>query len=91
MKPVAVKYIDLPAQSRAIRTELLAAVEQVLDSGEFILGPTVERFEHRFAALCGSSYALGVANCTDAIVMAFKALGIGPGAEVITADPGQLD
>jgi len=84
VKRVAVKYIDLPAQARALRAKLLAAVEQVLERGEFILGPAVEQFEQRFAALCGCSYALGVANGTDAIVMAFKALGIGPGAEVIT-------
>jgi len=85
VKRTTVKYIDLPAQSLSIRTELLAAVAQVLESGEFILGCQVERFEKRFADLCGCAHALGVANGTDAIVMAFKALGIGPGDEVITA------
>ncbi|MEN3369770.1 MAG: hypothetical protein V7609_1913 [Verrucomicrobiota bacterium] len=82
---VPVKYIDLPAQSRSLRAELLAAVARVLDSGEFILGSHVERFEKRFAALSDCKHALGVANGTDAIVMAFKALGVGPGDEVITA------
>ena len=85
MNRVPVKYIDLPAQSRSIRAALLAAVAQVLDSGEFILGSHVERFEKRFAELSGCKHALGVANGTDAIVMAFKALGIGPGDEIITA------
>lgn len=84
MKRIAVKYIDLPAQSESIRRDLLTAVEQVLKSGEFILGPEVCRFEDRFAKLCGCAYALGVANGTDAIVMALKALGVGPGDEVIT-------
>jgi dTDP-4-amino-4,6-dideoxygalactose transaminase len=85
VKRIAVKYIDLPAQTGSIHRDLIAAVEQVLKSGEFILGPEVGRFEERFAKLCGCAHALGVANGTDAIVMALKALGVGPGDEVITA------
>lgn len=84
MKRTAVKYIDLPAQTGSIRDDLLAAVEDVFKSGEYILGPEVRRFEERFAQLCGCPFALGVANGTDAIVMALKALGVGPGDEVIT-------
>jgi len=79
-----VKYVNLAAQHRDMRSELLEAVGRVLDKGEFILGECVEQFEQRFASYCGCSYALGVANGTDALVLAFKALGIGPGDEVIT-------
>jgi dTDP-4-amino-4,6-dideoxygalactose transaminase len=79
-----VKYVDLPAQVRPLRSELLAAVAQVLDDGDFILGKSVGEFECRFAGLCKTKYAFGVANGTDALVMALKALGIGAGDEVIT-------
>jgi dTDP-4-amino-4,6-dideoxygalactose transaminase len=79
-----VPYVNLAGQSRALRAELLAAVARVIDDGDFILGKAVGEFECKFAALCGAKYALGVANGTDALVMALKALGIGAGDEVIT-------
>jgi dTDP-3-amino-3,4,6-trideoxy-alpha-D-glucose transaminase len=60
-----------------------AAIERVVASGRFILGPEVERFEVEFAAACGGRFAVGVACGTDAIALALKALGIGPGDEVI--------
>ena len=81
----AVPYIDLGAQHRPIKDEILAAVERVLDHGQFILGDEVAQFEERFAAYCGARYAIGVGNGTDALVLAMKALGVGPGDEVITA------
>lgn len=76
-------YVDIAAQfadNRAVRE----AIEEVLRSGQFVLGPAVERFEADFAALCGVKHALGVANGTDAIFLALKALGVGEGDEVIT-------
>jgi len=57
----------------------------VLDGGRFILGPAVERFEAEFARFCGVPHSVGVASGTDAITIALRALGIGPGDEVITA------
>jgi dTDP-3-amino-3,4,6-trideoxy-alpha-D-glucose transaminase len=62
-----------------------AAVERVLASGWYILGPEVEAFEAEFAAACGASSAVGVGNGTDAIAVILRALGIGPGDEVITS------
>lgn len=62
-----------------------AAIDRVLASGWFILGPEVEAFEAEFAAACGASYAVGVGNGTDAIAVILRALGIGPGDEVITS------
>jgi dTDP-4-amino-4,6-dideoxygalactose transaminase len=79
-----VPYVDLPAQHSLIKNELLEAVSQVLDHGMFILGQEVEEFERQFAELCEVRYAVGVNSGTDALILALKVLGIGPGDEVIT-------
>ena len=79
-----VPYVDLAGQYRAQRDELLAAVEGVLESGWYIGGDAVSRFEASFAELCGATHAVSVANGTDALIITLKALGIGPGDEVIT-------
>jgi dTDP-4-amino-4,6-dideoxygalactose transaminase len=81
---IQVPYVDIAGQHAPLKDELLEAVGRVIDSGHFILGPEVEAFEHAFAALCGARYAVGVGNGTDALVLALRALGIGPGDEVIT-------
>jgi dTDP-3-amino-3,4,6-trideoxy-alpha-D-glucose transaminase len=62
-----------------------AAIDRVIASGWFILGPEVEAFEAEFALACGAEHAVSVANGTDAIALILKALGIGPGDEVITS------
>jgi dTDP-4-amino-4,6-dideoxygalactose transaminase len=79
-----IPLVDLKAQFRALKPEVLAAVERVLDSGEFILGSAVADFEARFAAYCGTSSAVGVNSGTSAIHLALLASGVGPGDEVIT-------
>jgi dTDP-4-amino-4,6-dideoxygalactose transaminase len=79
-----VPYVDLAGQHTAIKDELLRAVSSVLDSGKFILGREVQEFEEKFAHLCGARYALGVNSGTDALILALRSLGIGPGDEVIT-------
>jgi dTDP-4-amino-4,6-dideoxygalactose transaminase len=66
------------------RPDIDHAVRRVLDSGWFILGPEVEHFEAEFAAACGAAHAVGVGTGTDAITLILRALGIGPGDEVIT-------
>lgn len=85
MSAMIVPYVNLPLQHRPLKAALLDAVGRVLDHGQFILGPEVEQFEARFAALCGVRFAIGVNSGTDALILALKALGIGPGDEVITA------
>jgi dTDP-3-amino-3,4,6-trideoxy-alpha-D-glucose transaminase len=60
------------------------AIDRVIARGWFVLGPELERFEEAFAAEMGARHAVGVGNGTDALVLIFRALGIGPGDEVIT-------
>jgi dTDP-4-amino-4,6-dideoxygalactose transaminase len=67
------------------RAAIDAAIRRVVDSGWFILGPEVERFEASFATACGSAHAVGVGTGTDAITLILRGLDIGPGDEVITA------
>jgi dTDP-4-amino-4,6-dideoxygalactose transaminase len=64
--------------------EITAALQRVLDSGWFVLGREVEAFEHEFAEASGVAHAIGTGNGTDALALILKALGIGPGDEVIT-------
>lgn len=81
---VPVPYVDIAGQHRRIKDELLAAVSDVIESGQFILGPAVTAFEAEFARLCGVAHAVGVGNGTDALVLVLRALGVGPGDEVVT-------
>ena len=78
-------FVALALHERAIRAQLLGAIEQVLDHGQYILGPEVEEFERRFAKLCGTPFAVGISDGTHALILSLRALGIGPGDEVITA------
>ena len=77
-------FVDLTAQYRELRDELLPEVERLMAAGTFIGGEPVTRFESAFATLCGVPHAVGVANGTDALHLALRALGVGPGDEVIT-------
>lgn len=85
--PVArrVPYVDLARQHAPLKDEILRAVAAVVDHGRFILGDEVALLEGRFAALCGVRHAVAVNSGTDALVLALRALGVGPGDEVITA------
>jgi dTDP-4-amino-4,6-dideoxygalactose transaminase len=72
------------AQYRAHQSSIQSAINRVLDGGTYILGEEVESFERAFADYCGGGHAVGVASGTDALILALRALGIGPGDEVIT-------
>jgi len=76
--------VDLRAQYARIRAEVDAAVARVVESAHFIGGEDCAAFEKEFAAYCGASHACGVANGTDALTVALRAYGIGPGDEVVT-------
>jgi dTDP-3-amino-3,4,6-trideoxy-alpha-D-glucose transaminase len=80
---MAVPLFDTSTPLRALRDELRAAVERVLDSERYILGPEVQAFEREFADYCGAAHAVGVANGTEAITIALRALGVGPGDDVV--------
>ena len=74
---------DLGAGVAPEREQLDAAIHDVLDSGWFVLGKQVERFEEQFAAWGGVAHCVSVANGTDALELALRALGIGPGDGVV--------
>jgi dTDP-4-amino-4,6-dideoxygalactose transaminase len=76
--------VDFHAHVGALRRELDLAVARVLDSGWFILGPEVEAFERELAAVLGARAAVAVGNGTDALFLSLRALGVGPGDEVVT-------
>jgi dTDP-3-amino-3,4,6-trideoxy-alpha-D-glucose transaminase len=80
---MGVPLFDTSTALVPLRDELRAAVARVLDSERYILGPEVEAFEREFAAYCGAAHAVGVANGTEAITIALRAMGVGPGDEVV--------
>mgnify|MGYP003411853524 FL=1 len=90
MTTMKVPYVDLGAQYSGIKQEVLDRIGVLLDSGAFIMGEELATFEKNFAQLCGTKYAIGVANGTDALFLSMMALGIGEGDEVITAPNSYL-
>ncbi|MFW6164171.1 MAG: DegT/DnrJ/EryC1/StrS family aminotransferase [Planctomycetota bacterium] len=79
-----VPLLDLKAQYAGIREEVRAAVDRVMDSQYFILGPEVQALEEEVAAYAGAGHAVGCASGTDALLLALMALNVGSGDEVIT-------
>jgi len=71
-------------QYQNIKAEIDANIKDVLESGQYVMGPMLKRFEKELAAYSGTKYAIGVGNGTDALWLSFMALGIGPGDECIT-------
>lgn len=83
MSPEKVPFLDLTREEDEIESESADAFLRVLRSGRFILGDEVEAFEREFASYCGTACGVGVASGTDALVLALKSMGIGPGDEVL--------
>lgn len=79
-----VPLVDLRASLEPIRAELLSGIEAILDGMGLFLGEHVQRLEQEFTAFCEAEHGVAVSNGTDAIFVALKALGVGPGDEVIT-------
>jgi dTDP-4-amino-4,6-dideoxygalactose transaminase len=80
---VSVPLFDAHTPRVALREEIRAAIDRVIDAERFILGPEVAGFEQELARYCGASHGVGVANGTDAITIALRSMGVGPGDEVV--------
>src|SRR5215213_135655 len=78
-----VPLFDTQSPLRPLRGDVMAAIERVVDGGRFVLGPEVAAFERELAGWLGAPHAVGVANGTEAITIALRALGAGPGDEVV--------
>jgi len=78
-----IPLIELTTQHKQLRNEINAAIQGVLDRGDFVLGQDVSKLEEEFAAYCGTKYAVGVDNGLSALELSLRALGVGPGDEVI--------
>jgi dTDP-4-amino-4,6-dideoxygalactose transaminase len=83
--PIRVPLLDLQAQYRPLRGEILAAITRVADSQRFIMGPEVDGLESELGGLLGVKHAIAVSSGTDALLLALMTLGIGAGDEVITS------
>lgn len=79
-----IPMVDLKAQYRDLHGEIDSALQAVIASGQFVLGPAVEAFEREVAAYCGVRHAVAVASGTDALHLALRAAGVGTGDEVVT-------
>lgn len=82
---MTIKFLNLCAATAELREEIVAAVLRVMDSGHYIFGTEVEAFEAAFAAYCQAEHCVGVGNGLDALHLILRALGIGPGDEVIVS------
>src|ERR1700722_18658523 len=83
MELLNVPLFDTRTPQEPLRAELRAAIDRVLDGGRYILGPEVRAVEEEFAGFCGAPHGIGVANGTEAITIALRAMGVGPGDEVV--------
>ena len=79
-----IPLVDLKAQYETLREEILAAIAEVLDGMHLYLGPRQESFEKAYAAYCEAAACVSVSNGTDALELALRSIGVGPGDEVIT-------
>ncbi len=79
-----IPLVDLQAQLRSIKQQILAEIEQVLESMNLFLGPHSQAFESEFAHYCGTKFGVGLSSGTDALILALRACAIGQGDEVIT-------
>lgn len=79
-----IKFGDLSRQYKSIENEVNEAIKKVISSGWYLFGKELESFEKEFASYCGAKYAVGVANCTDALAISLLAIGVSYKDEVVT-------
>lgn len=80
----SIPFLDLKSQYKTIKKDVRSAVNRVLESQKFILGPELAQLEQEFCDYCQCKYAIGVSSGTDALLVSLMALNVGPGDEVIT-------
>lgn len=80
-----VRFVDLGKQYMKLRDEILAKFDEISRQGAYVLSEELVKFEESFAEYCGTRYAVGVGNGSDALYLSLLSLGLGPGDEVITA------
>ena len=83
MSKFIIPYVNFDRYNHYIKKNLFKSFKRTLDSGRYILGPEVKKFEEEFCSYSGLKYALGVSNGTCALRMSLKQLGVKPGDEVI--------
>jgi UDP-2-acetamido-2-deoxy-ribo-hexuluronate aminotransferase len=81
---MSIPFIDLKTQYQALKPQIQARINTVLEHGQYIMGPEVKELEDKLASYVGSKHCISVASGTEALLMSLMALGIGPGDEVIT-------
>src|SRR6266480_6029419 len=79
-----IPYLDLRAQFRPLRSEVLSALEEICESTSFVQGPATSKFEAEFAAYCGVHHCVSLNSGTSALHLALRCLDVGPGDEVVT-------
>src|SRR3954465_14240455 len=79
-----VRFINYPAEFRRMEDEVMTTVRTLLTQGDLMMRQQLRDFEANLAAFCGTRFGVGTSNCTDALHLALRAAGIGPGDEVIT-------
>lgn len=79
-----ISLMDLPGLYRVVKSKTTPAMNEVLESAKYINGPQITQFEEQFAKYCNVKHCVGISNGTDALILALRALNIGPGDEVIT-------
>ena len=84
---IQVPFADLHAQYLSIKTEIDAAIGEVIRASAFVRGPYVQRFEEEFASSVGVRHCVSCANGTDALYIAMRALGVAPGESAAHANP----
>ena len=81
-----IPFVDLRLQHLSLKKELDIAINKIIDSSSFLRGPEVDSFEENFSRILQSNHCISCANGTDALFIAMKALGAGPGDEVAVAN-----
>ena len=81
---MSMPFIDLKTQYQALKPQIQARIDAVLEHGQYIMGPEVKELEDKLAALTGAKHCITCASGTEALLMSLMALGIGPGDEIVT-------